>query len=278
MAKKSSLNGPVLRYNVGSQVKYYESIKRLIDKMISDSVKQITKLLQKNFSKEYFGKVSVTDESISSQARILLNKLSKDYYSLFSSKARSMAERMVYGQEKLSNASLKNSVNKMAEGVTLTGNIVSPELEEIIKASVEANVSLIKSIPDQYFKDITGEVMRGITTGKGQSDISKSLKKYDGVTTRRAKEIAADQVRKVYSAVNVEKFKQIDLKEFRWVHSGGGQHPRDSHVMMDGKIFSLDHAELIRQQQALGVKTKDQGLPGYPVNCRCTMQAVINFD
>lgn len=271
MKKKLTLKGNILRYNIGSQLNYYDEIRKLIEQMINTCNLKITRLLNKPFAQEYFA----MDDSIASQARILLNKLSDDFVSLFKSKARQMADKMVNGQVKLSDSAVKSSLKKMSEEFTLKGNIVSVELEEVIKSSVTENVSLINSIPEQYFTQITGEVMRGITSGKGASDISKSLMKYEGVTKRRAKEIAADQVRKVYTSVNIEKLKSIDAEEFIWVHSGGGQEPRESHLKMDGKKFSLNYSELIEQQKAMGVKDKDLGFPGYPVNCRCTMQAVL---
>lgn len=265
--------GNVLRYNVGSRLQYYKELRTFVDRMTSTVNREVLALFKKPFAREFFA----MDDSISSQSRILLNTLTSKFNALFKSKAREIAERMVYGQEKLSNASVKNSASTVYEGLSLPGNIVSPDLEDVIKASVEENVSLISSISQEYMKSITGDVMRAVTEGSGEKSLRASLKRYEGITQRRAKRIAADQVNKVYTAVNIQKLKSLDQSKFVWVHSGGGQHPRDSHLKIDGEIFSLDHSELIAAQQSLGFKYQDQGFPGYPVNCRCTMQMVVEL-
>ena len=263
----------MLRYNVGSRLAYYRDIRKLVDRMISTVNRDVLGLFKKPVAREFFA----MDESISSQSRILLNKLTSKFNTLFKSKAREIAERMVYGQEKLSNSSVKNSAKTVYENLSLPGNIVSPDLEDVIKASVAENVALISSISEKYMQSITGDVMRAVTEGSGEKSLRSSLMKHAGITQERAKRIAADQVNKVYTAVNIQKLKALDQGKFVWVHSGGGQHPRDSHLKIDGEIFSLDHSELIAAQQALGFKYQDQGFPGYPVNCRCTMQMVLEL-
>ena len=287
--QRKKQKGGILHYNIASQLKYYLSLKMLIEKMAREVVKEISNLFKKPFANKFFKavsvqdesvsvqdeNVSVKDESVSSQSRIKLNALTKKYDALFASKAKDLAKNSVHTQKRLSDFNVKKSVESFFPDMTLKGNIVSPEMENIIKASIEANVDLIESLPKEYMKDVTGEVMRAITVGYGAYDISKALEKYEGISKRKAKEIAADQMRKAYTAVNIQNIKELDLNEFRWVHSGGGQHPRESHVKMDGMIFSLDYDELIKQQEKLGVKKKDQGFPGYPVNCGCMMQAVI---
>ncbi len=69
------------------------------------------------------------------------------------------------------------------------------------------------------------------------------------------------------------------LKKFKWLHSGGGQVPRETHLhKLDGNIFSLDPVELEKEQIALGLPPTDRGFPGFPVNCRCTMFSVLTFE
>jgi SPP1 gp7 family putative phage head morphogenesis protein len=149
-------------------------------------------------------------------------------------------------------------------------------MEEVAKASVAENVSLIKSIPEQYFKDITGAVMRSITTGNGLADLVSEIDKYAGQTKRRAENLALDQTRKAYNSINKQRMQAIGVRQFEWIHSGGGQVPRESHLKISGHIFDFDKVE--EQQAALGVPERDRGIPGFPVNCRCTMLPVINFE
>jgi uncharacterized protein with gpF-like domain len=96
------------------------------------------------------------------------------------------------------------------------------------------------------------------------------------MTHRRARNIALDQTRKAYNSIGKLKMQRLGVKQFQWIHSGGGQFPRESHVKISGQIFSFENVE--KEQAALGVPEADRGIPGYPVNCRCVMKPVIVFD
>lgn len=149
-------------------------------------------------------------------------------------------------------------------------------MEDVAKALIAENVSLIKSIPQQYFKDITGSVMRSITTGNGLADLLPAIKKYNRISERRVKNLSLDQTRKAYNAVNKQRMQSVGVKQFEWVHSGGGQKPRVSHMKISGMIFNFENLE--SEQSKLGVPKGDQGIPGYPINCRCTIVPVIKFE
>jgi hypothetical protein len=73
--------------------------------------------------------------------------------------------------------------------------------------------------------------------------------------------IARDQVRKVTTAINVERAKSAGITKFRWRHSGGGSEPRQDHVDMDGMIFSYDDPPVIDE------RTGERGYPGQLINC-----------
>jgi SPP1 gp7 family putative phage head morphogenesis protein len=140
-----------------------------------------------------------------------------------------------------------------------------------LTATVAENVSLIKSIPAQYMKDVAGSVFRAIQTGDGLADIVPKLAEVEGVTMRRARNIALDQTRKTYNAINRERMKAVGVKKFEWIHSGGGQHPRELHMQMDGKVYAFDDLPVIDE------RTGERGIPGQAVNCRCTMRPIVDF-
>ena len=71
-------------------------------------------------------------------------------------------------------------------------------------------------------KDATGAVMRSITTGEGLADLIPALDKIEGIAGRRAKNIALDQTRKAYAGISRQKLMSNGVKQFEWVHSGGG--------------------------------------------------------
>ncbi len=274
-----SLRGIKLSYNASLQSRYESSLRRLVNDMTKEVKKEIVRLFNSDSSKDFFKnqkKISAIDESIGSQARILMNALTDKFSQLFNMKAKDLSEAMLSNTEKASKSNLYTSLKQLSGGLSLKTGIVTKGMEDVLKALIEENISLIKSIPQQYFKDITGSVMRSITTGQGLYDLIPEIEKYQGITDRRAKNIALDQTRKAYNTINKQRMTTLGVKQFEWVHSAGGQHPRESHMMIDGKIFSFE--KLIEEQSKLGVPEHDRGLPGEPINCKCTILPIIDFD
>lgn len=266
-----TLRGKKLVYNASKQNKYRAALRKLVVKMTNETRRELMKLFKSETAKEYFAE----DASISSKARILLAVLLDKFTQLFSFKSKPLAETMVEGQADASERTLHSSLKQLSGGLSLKTGIVPKGMEEVAKASISENVSLIKSIPAQYFKNVEGAVYRSITTGRGMADLLPEIRKYDGQTERRAKNLALDQTRKAYNQINKRRMEAVGVKKFEWIHSYGGQKPRHSHMAIDGKIFSFENLE--SEQAALGVPPEDRGLPGHPINCRCTMVPVIEF-
>lgn len=274
-----TLRGAQLNYNKSQQIKYSRELEKLVMLMAAEVKKKLLQLFKDENSDNFFEQqkiASAMDASIASQSRILLNSLFDKFSQLFSYKSRFLAEKMVMGAEKTSKSNLHTSLKQLSGGLSLKTGIIPKGMEDVAKASIAENVSLIRSIPDQYFKDITGSVMRSITTGNGLKDLIPDINKYAGQTLRRARNIALDQTRKAYNSINKQRLQSLGVKQFEWVHSGGGQTPRESHLKIDGHIFDFENLE--SQQAALGVPKKDRGIPGMPVNCRCVLSPVIKFE
>ena len=266
--KPSRLRGKVLMPNASIRAKYEKSLLKLIRKMTLLTEAKILSLYEKPHAEEYFA----TDDTISSQARILLNQLKGKFDDLFGFHAADLASEMLNDTEEYSASSLKGSLKELSGGLSLKTDFISGDLKEAFKASITENVSLIKSIPQNYFNQIEGAVMRSITTGRGLADLQPFIKKYKGVTERRAKNIAEDQTRKAYSNLSRIRMERMGLKQFEWIHSGGGQHPRKLHKELSEQIFSFDQPPVIDE------RTGERGFPGQLINCRCVMRSVVTFE
>ncbi len=141
-------------------------------------------------------------------------------------KAKKLAEGMIDQASISSVWSLKSSLKDMTGGLTLKTDILTGELKDVLKASIAENVSLIKSIPDQYHKQVEGAVMRSITSAQGGEQLVPFLKKYRGITERRARNIAGDQWIKAYSSINRVRMQKLGIRKYEWLHVGGSMHPR----------------------------------------------------
>lgn len=280
--RDTHLQGIPLNYSAALKARYEKELRTLIAKMARETQRSIARLFDGNAANEYFEKqeeLASMDESISSSSKKVLNGLYLKFYSLFSGKSDELAKNMVNGANNASKSALKSSVKQLTGGLELKTDFIPAGLKEVVKSSITENVSLIKSIPEEYFKNITGAVMRSITNGSGTKELISTMKKYYGETDRRAKNIALDQTRKAYNSINKQRMMAAGFKKFKWLHSNGGQHPRKSHIAMSGNIYSFDDLPVINQEQVdKGYSAPERGIPGQAINCGCVMNVVYEFN
>jgi len=269
-AKQSAaptFRGEVIQHNAAVAVRYVGALSSLTAQMTAQVRREVEKLFKTDAAASHFGE----DATIASQSRILMSSLSDRFNALFAKKAKPLAEGMVNDAQRSGKTALHSSLQKLSGGMSLKTSVVDSTLQNIYKASVAENVSLIKSIASEYLQKVEGAVMRSITTGNGLQDLVPALEQYEGQTHRRAKNIALDQTRKVYNSINRGRMEALGVRKFMWHHSGGGAHPRKDHQDMDGQIYSFDKLPVIDP------RTGERGIPGQAPNCRCTMSPVFDF-
>lgn len=259
----AQFKGAPLNPNVSAQAKYAAQLEKLVAQMTKETRREVLAV----FNAHGYAQ----DASLASMARIAMNYLMAKFQKLFGQKAKTLAESMVEKQSKLSALGVSASLKEASGGLKISGDVFGSRINDIMKASVAENVGLIKSIPTDYLNQVQGDVMRSITTGNGLQDLVPALEKYEGVTKRRAKNIALDQTRKVYNSLNAGRMQALGIKKFEWIHSGGGQKPRQDHIEMSGNIYSFNDLPVIDK------RTGERGIPGQAINCRCRMAPVIEF-
>jgi len=130
------------------------------------------------------------------------------------------------------------------------------------------NVALIKSIGNDYLDKVRSAVWRSVKNGYDVEGLIKQLREIDGVTDRRAKNIAKDQTAKLNQAFEKARAEELGITEAIWLHSHAGKQPRESHVKANGKRFSLKDGLVID-----GVAT----WPAVAINCRCRAKLIIEI-
>lgn len=262
-----TMKGTPLNYSAPIAERYKRDINRLTLQMMSATKKQLIKLFNSETAEQYFAE----DASISSQARITLNRLQKKMLKIYIDRSKIIAERMIRQANEYSAYTTNKSLEKLSGGLSLATRELTPDMEEIIKASITENVSLIRSIPEQYFLEIEGAVMRSITTGNGLQDLIPFINKRKKMTMKRVNLIALDQTKKITVALNKQRSVESGLTQFEWVHSSASKEPRKLHLGYNGKIFSYDDLPIIDE------KTGERGMPGQAINCKCIAVPVLSF-
>lgn len=212
------------------------------------------------------------DASLASQLKILLASLGDKWAGRFATASADIVERMVGRVDTAANTSLNASLKELSGGLTIKTPKMPEGLRDRMIAATAENVALIKSIPTEYAQRIQSTVMVSLQTGgQGAADIFDDIEHIGAVTSKRAELIAKDQTSKITTAMNAERAQSAGVKEFEWLHSGGGAEPRELHEAMNGKIYRYDDPPII------DLRTGERGLPGQLINCRCVARPILNF-
>jgi uncharacterized protein with gpF-like domain len=193
--------------------------------------------------------------------------LSKRWLKRFDQSADDLAEWFAQAASDRSDAALKAVLRKGGFSVKFKP---SPAQRDTMKATVQANVSLIKSIPQQYLASVEGAVMRSVQTGRDLGSLTKELVEHHGVTQRRAALIARSQNSMATSALTRARQVELGITQAIWQHSGGGREVRPSHAKAGRDKQRYDVAK--------GWYDPDVGdyiHPGQLLNCRCVSRPVI---
>lgn len=275
------MRGAPLPIPAGVVDRYSKQLERITDRMTATTKSELVALFKRKDMQEYFAAdsasaafsfVAAMDASPASQLRMLTNRLRDEFQGLFASVAKPLADAMAKQANKASETATKLSLTKLSGGLKLSTDFLTRDMDEFLKASVSTNVSLIKTIPEEFFADVQQQVLSSITSGKGLHDLTDYLENERGVQHRRAKNIAIDQTHKVYQGLNAERMKKVGVEFYEWIHSHAGIKPRPLHQSYHGRIFSFANPPVI------DMASGERGIPGQAINCKCTMVPVMKFE
>lgn len=140
-----------------------------------------------------------------------------------------------------------------------------PWLGPFLRTAIEENVSHIKSIPADYHKSIETIVTQGARRGVSLNEMAKQISDQGGVTLRRGKFIARDQLGSIYGDLTKARHQNIGLKKFKWVTSTD-ERVRDSHMRLHNQIFTWEEGATNERGETIW--------PGTDFNCRCYAEAI----
>lgn len=215
------------------------------------------------------------DANLGGQLDLMFGRLNKHWGKVFGKLARKLAKTTVERVDRLSKRRLDQSLKELSGGLT----IKTPELPESMISTLQAatarNVGLIKSIQSKFHEQVSQEVLNNIGDQQAVYENAKKLVSrvyFRGETTEeRARLIARDQVSKMNSEMSAARNRSAGITKFKWRHSGASNEPRKLHLQYNNQIFSYDDLPIIDE------RTKERGLPGQAINCRCVAIPVIDF-
>jgi SPP1 gp7 family putative phage head morphogenesis protein len=144
------------------------------------------------------------------------------------------------------------------EAILANAGEVTPALERWARVNVE----LIGNMEAAHYDDVAKLIAEAVESGQSTRDVTKVLTDRFGVSRRRAKFIARDQIGTLNAQVTQKRQEDLGITQFIW-STVGDDRVREEHVVLDGRTFDW----------ATGAG--DQGLPGTTPNCRCVSLPVI---
>lgn len=127
---------------------------------------------------------------------------------------------------------------------------------------VANNLELIQRLEQRHFADVSKFITRAVQEGKSTREVTKVLSQRLGVSRRRANLIARNEIGTLNAEITRARMTDLGIKRFRWVDSGDDV-VRPLHQEINGQVFDYPNGH------------PTEGLPGEPINCRCTAEPVL---
>lgn len=260
-AKRNEKVLPPVRPNVGIEAAYRGRLIKLIDAMSNSVVYWLKASYRANTPR------MAQDETPADALRRSIRKLAAQWTKRFDVASEQLGDYFALSVEKRSSDALRKILRDGGISVEFKKTAA---MRDVIDATVNANVTLIKSIPSQYFDQVEGAVMRSVQTGRDLAGLVQDLERFSGISRRRAAFIALDQNNKATSAVTTARELALGIDEAEWHHGGGGKEPRPTHVQAG--------REKVRYKVSTGwydPAVKRYIRPGEEPGCRCVGKPVI---
>jgi SPP1 gp7 family putative phage head morphogenesis protein len=249
--------------NRGIESKYRKALQRMIAEMHGSVEYWLTAAYRKDPPRMAALVEQAQDASPSAKIKSIIDELARRWKKRFDEWAPKIAESYLRGMFKTTDSAMRQSLKDAGWAVEFK---MTPAVRDAFNASLEENVGLIKSIPEQYLQQVEGVVMRSYSNGRDLESMVKDLKQLYPGASNRAVLIARDQSNKANAIVTRTRQMELGLTEAIWMHSHAGKNPRPDHVAANGKRYKIAEGCLISGEYIQ---------PGFAVNCRCTSRPVL---
>lgn len=151
----------------------------------------------------------------------------------------------------------------------LVGNVEKDITRLLASSRIDAdlatliNVSKITRGPEDLDAEELGNAIEAnVALGGSNRQLAEEIENRFGFAQDHAEFIARDQVGTLNGQLDAQRQVGLGVSRFIW-RTVGDERVRDEHVALDGETFSYDDPP-------------DEGLPGEPINCRCSAEPVLD--
>ena len=255
MKQKKPIVLPLIPPSVRIQKEYERMMVDMIDEIRAEVIRDIVKPFKNDLAMD-----GITDwlshvmDAVINRWSYNLDRIAPEMAKVFVGKSKSNYERRLL------------SILRR-RGFTVGFNH-SQYVEEQMQVALGENIGLIKSVGEQYLDRVRLSVWQSVKNGYDVEGLVKRLREIDGMSERRAKIIASDQVSKINQAIEEARATELGVTRAIWVHSSASKEPRPSHVKASGTEYELQK----------GLYLDGEWLkPAQAINCRCRPRLIIEL-
>ena len=152
-------------------------------------------------------------------------------------------------------------------GIDIKGKMSFEGEQDYIKSRIHTNMKLIKSLKDEYLGELELDLSNAYEKGIPAKQLAKSIEKRFGITARRAKLIARNEVKNTTSQLNKKQVEELGFDRAVWLTSIDGRE-RSTHHKHNKKSYVVGK----------GLPDGKGGFeePGDAINC-LHPDSIINF-
>ena len=188
--------------------------------------------------------------------------------------AENTATSVVNGIETKTTRKFVRSVRTIT-GIDPSFMLASEGLTDFVNGQINKNVQLIKSLPEEYFKDISTIVNNGSLSGARSDTIAKQITAKTGSTdsklVNRIKTIARNEVQTITSQINLRRSEALGITEGIY-RTSEDEKVRKCHKELNGVRYKLNKG-------AWSPTCEKWIQPGITdINCRCRYSPVIELE
>ena len=257
MARQQKL--AAIHANVGIEVEFRRKLESMLAEMDASLTYWLTAAYRANKP------ATANDASPAATLNAIMKRLTRKWTRKFSEAAKPMADYYAQAAKDRTDASLKAALKKAGMTVKF---VVTPEIQDIMTATVAENVSLIKTIAIEHLADVEQLVMRSAQVGRDLGGLRQALQDRYGITKRRASLIARQSNNNTSAALRNARYDELGITEAQWIHSNGGHTPRHEHVKWNGTMYNIKTGKWSEVSQKFV-------WPGTDFNCRCGSRATL---
>ena len=252
-----------IRPNASVRLRFQRSLEALIDEMWKSCLYWLTAQYRATPPK-----TMASDENAAKALEREMRRLGTQWEARFDELARQMAKRFTDAAGRHSDAALMDALKGAGFSVKWK---MTPAMQEAMAATIEQQVGLIRTIPQEFLSDVQGLVMRSVQTGRDIGTLTTDLHQRYDITRRRAAFIARDQNSKATATLTRVRQSEAGITKARWLHSAAGKKPRPEHVAfskgrLGGPIYDVAKGAYLENRWTW---------PGYEINCRCVSVPVV---